>query len=290
MIRLLVALVLAAASLISSTPGAFASTPAQDGSIGGAIPEGGNTVEIIGREQEPDGGVPAAEQTGASGPALVFARIPACPGNDIETGVDIPCPEAETACGVPGMYQYWLYSGIPAGGQPLTIGMPGWTFVGAICSAPAAPGEAGFPGLSLEDFQRLPLPAGGAQVEPPGQYVLVNMPTNVFTTTTEPSILTTTVLGVPVQVRATPERWSWDFGDGAVVGPTSDPGAAYPALTNTHQYAARGTYDIVMTTYYAGEFSIDGATWYPIQGEAQVDSAPVTVQALAGSNVLVAEP
>lgn len=259
------------------------------GSIGGALPDGGNTVEIIGREQRPDGGH-SAEQTGSNSPALVFARIPACDGNDIATGVDIPCPEAETACGEPGMYRYWLYSALPPRGVTLTIGMPGWTFVGAICSAPAAPGEAGFPGLSLEDFQRLPLPAGGATVEPPGQYVLVNMPTNVFTTTTEPTILNTTVLGIAVQVRATPERWSWDFGDGTVVGPTSDPGAAYPALTNTHAYSARGTYGIVMTTYYSGEFSLDGATWYPIQGEAQVDSAPVTVQALAGSNVLVAEP
>ncbi len=45
-----------------------------------------------------------------------------------------------------------------------------------------------------------------------------------------------------------------------------------------------------MTTHYTGEFSLDGATWYPIQGEAQVDSAPVTVTAMAGRNVLVADP
>ena len=116
------------------------------------------------------------------------------------------------------------------------------------------------------------------------------MPTNVFASSTEPVVLTTTVLGQPVQVRATPARWSWDFGDGTVVGPTTDPGAAYPALTNTHAYAERGDYEIVMTTHYTGEFSLDGATWYPIQGEAQVDSAPVAVTAMAGRNVLVADP
>lgn len=170
------------------------------------------------------------------------------------------------------------------------MGSPGWQPLGVPYCTTEPAAAAPLPVLSQAEFQRLPLPPGGANVEPPGQYVLVNMPTNVFTTTTQPTVLTTTVLGVPVQVRATPERWSWDFGDGTVVGPTSDPGAAYPALTNTHAYSARGTYDIVMTTYYSGEFSLDGATWYPIQGEAQVDSAPVTVQALAGSNVLVAEP
>lgn len=251
----------------------------------GRVGDDGETVEVVGRESQPDGGQ-GAVQTGANTPALNFAKVPACNGNDIETGVDVPCPESATACGVPGQFQYWLYRSATA----TTIGQPGWTFVGAICTAPGAAGEPAFPGISREDFQRLPLPAGGSTVEPPGQYVLVNMPTNVFTTSTAPIVLNTTVLGIAVQVRATPERWSWDFGDGTVVGPTSDPGAAYPALTNTHAYSARGTYDIVMTTYYSGEFSLDGATWYPIQGEAQVDSAPVTVQALAGSNVLVAEP
>ena len=155
---------------------------------------------------------------------------------------------------------------------------------------PSDAGAAPLPGLSLADFQRLPLPAGTSTVEPPGGYVLVTMPTNVFASSTEPVVLTTTVLGQPVQVRATPARWSWDFGDGTVVGPTTDPGAAYPALTNTHAYAERGDYEIVMTTHYTGEFSLDGATWYPIQGEAQVDSAPVTVTAMAGRNVLVADP
>lgn len=256
-----------------------------DPDLGFAFDEDGTGVDVVGREQEPDGGATAVG-AGVNAPVLNFARIPACSGNDINAGLDAPCPEAETACGEPGIYQWWLYSSTVTA----NIGQPGWNLAGTICAAPGTAGEPAFPGISQEDFQRLPLPSGGSTVEPPGQYVLVNMPTNVFTTTTEPTILNTTVLGIAVQVRATPERWAWDFGDGTVVGPTSDPGAAYPALTNTHEYTARGTYDIVMTTYYSGEFSLDAATWYPIQGEAQVDSAPATVQALAGSNVLVAEP
>ena len=87
------------------------------------------------------------------------------------------------------------------------------------------------------------------------------------------------------------KRQSWDFGDGdGSVGPTDEPGAAYPALTHTHAYASRGSYDITMTTHYTGEYTLDGVTWLPIPGEAEVESAAVTVQALAGRNVLVAEP
>lgn len=173
----------------------------------------------------------------------------------------------------------------------LTIGQPGRTRVGTFCSNPDAPGtDPLLPGFTLTDFQRLPLPAGTSTIEPPGGYVLIGMPTNAYASTTEPALFDTDLAGVPVQVRATAARWTWDFGDGAVVGPTSDPGAAYPALRNTHAYTTRGSYPITMTTHYTGEYSVAGGPWLPIPGEAHIDSTPATVQALAGRNELVAEP
>ncbi len=120
--------------------------------------------------------------------------------------------------------------------------------------------------------------------------MLVGMPTNVFATQAGPTLIDTTLLSYPVQVRATPRRYAWDFGDGYVLGPTGAPGAAYPALTNTHEYRERGSFAITMTTYYSGEYSVAGGPWLPIPGQAQVASAPITVQALAGRNELVAEP
>ncbi len=237
----------------------------------------------------------AGNRTGAglasyAPPQYSYAKIPACSGNDINAGIDVPCEEAATACGVPGQYQYWLFRGR----HLLTIGEPGWTRVGTFCSSPDTPGtDPLLPGFTLTDFQRLPLPAGTSTVEPPGGNVLVGMPTNVYATpSSEPALFDTTMLGVPVQVRATAARWSWDFGDTTdnVIGPTTDPGAAYPALRNTHTYTARGTYPITMTTHYTGEYSVAGGPWLPIPGEAQVDSPPTTVQALAGRNELVAEP
>lgn len=214
-----------------------------------------------------------------------FIVYPACAGNSPDVGLDTMCPGIDIGC-PPGSFWVWVFAA-PA---TVAVATAGWTRVGERCSAPADTGSGAVVGLGLQDFQRLPLPAGSFNVEPPGGYVLVSMPTNVFASSTEPVVLTATVLGQSVQVRATPARWSWDFGDGTVLGPTSDPGAAYPALINTHAYAERGDYDIVMTTHYTGEFSLDGAAWYPIQGEARVDSEPVTVTAMAGRNVLVAEP
>ncbi|MCY7401326.1 MAG: PKD domain-containing protein, partial [Nocardioides sp.] len=245
-------------------------------------------------EYQRDGGAATRQVTNARNavPQNSYAKIPACAGNDIGAGIDVPCVEATTACGQPGVYQWWLYRAPYRAGAPLTIGQPGWERTGTLCATPEAAGtDPMVPAYSLAEFQRLPLPAGSSTVEPPGGYVLVTMPTNVFTTATDPVLLDTVLAGIPIQVRATPARWSWDFGDGeGSVGPTDEPGAAYPALTHTHTYASRGTYDITMTTHYTGEYTLDGATWLPIPGEAEVESAPVTVQALAGRNVLVAEP
>jgi len=81
-----------------------------------------------------------------------------------------------------------------------------------------------------------------------------------------------------------------DFGDGNHYGPHADAGAPYPALRITNTYAEPGTYDITLTTYYTGEYSVAGGPWLPVPGKAQVTSPPAQVQALAGRNRLVADP
>ena len=136
---------------------------------------------------------------------------------------------------------------------------------------------------TISDVQRLPLPPGRMVVEPPGGYVLAEVPVNVYAVDAGSSDVPTVVLGVPVVVRVTPVSWSWAFGDGGSVGPTSDPGGAYPSLTNTHAYAGVGSYSIVMTTFYRAELSVAGGAFEPIEGQASVASAPVTVQVLASS-------
>lgn len=67
------------------------------------------------------------------------------------------------------------------------------------------------------------------------------MPTNAYATSTTPVELTTDLLGQPVRVRATPVAWSFDYGDGTVVGPTQDPGGPYPELSMGPGVAAMTT-------------------------------------------------
>lgn len=169
------------------------------------------------------------------------------------------------------------------------FGQTGWTQGGTTCGDPTVPGAAVVvPALSLEEFRRLPLPPGVAGVQPASGRVLIRVPTNVFAQADQ-TVLDTVLLGFPVQVRATPSRYAWDFGDGAVVE-TEDPGAAYPELRVTHAYESSGGYAIALTTFYTGEYSVAGGPWLPVPGEAQVASAAVPVTAVAGRNELVADP
>lgn len=140
--------------------------------------------------------------------------------------------------------------------------------------------------FTISDVQQLPLPPGVMVVEPPGGYVLAEVPVNVYAQVGGATDLPTVVLGVPVVVRVQPVSWSWSFGDGGSFGPTSDPGGPYPALTNTHTYTRAGSFPITMTTYYSAQLSVNGGPFEPIPGQASVASAPVSVQVLAGRTEL----
>jgi len=266
--------------------GSAAPTAALDGLSGPKIrPEfDRDVVAVSGSEDKPeqDSLTPLVASDDEQPPAVVM--LPACPENSPNTGTDVQCPASGVAC-PQGMTRLFVWTAAPG----TQFGQPGWTQAGNTCGNPAAPGAAVVvPALSAQEFQRLPLPAGVAKVQPGSGRVLIRVPTNVFVTV-EPVTLETVLLGFPVQVRATPSRYSWDFGDGTVL-PTRDPGAAYPDLRVTHSYEGSGSYGITLTTFYTGEYSVAGGPWLPVPGEAQVDSEPVAVQAVGGRNELVAEP
>lgn len=244
----------------------------------------GSNVDIIGSRKESRDGL--SKSTGKlthQSPSLQIRWLPDCPGNSANTGRIETCSGGQVGC-ADGNYRHRQWTAPPG----TVFGRPGWTAGPVGCLGSDTAGAAPIV-VTVQDFQRLPLPAGRSVVEPPGDYVLIRMPTNVYATSTEPVVLNTTVLGQPVEVRATPVAWSWDFGDGAVIGPSDDPGAASPRLTHTHEYQARGTYRIVMTTHYRGEFRVPGGQWQPVVGRAQVAGAPKTVTALAGRARLLAD-
>lgn len=144
--------------------------------------------------------------------------------------------------------------------------------------------------LTAEDFRRLPLTASTPSYQPADGRGLVNMPLIVFTDPA-PQTLTTTVLGVPVTVRAAPVQYAWDFGDGQPPLVTDDPGAPYPAHTVSRPYAVPGEYTVHLVTTWRGEFQVDGAgPWIPVQGTATTSSPPFTTTVEEAVPRLVSRP
>ena len=216
--------------------------------------------------------------TAPSGPPVTVVRTPACSRNtpDMPVG-DNSCRAAGANC-PPGELLTTVWA---------RTGEGPWTSRGTRCTGEAAAAGAPVqvPAVTLADLQRVGLPAGAVEVQPGDGQALVNVPVIVHTRA-ETVVRDTTVLGFPVTVRATPVSWTWSFGDGGTLGPTSLPGAPYPAHDLTHTYVRGGDHEIVLTTAYRGEYTIAGLPYQPVEGLATVVSEPVPIHLLEGTDVL----
>ena len=132
--------------------------------------------------------------------------------------------------------------------------------------------------LTAADFARLPLDPPPLLIQPDRTEHLVNMPTIMWTEPTQ-QLLTTTLLGYPVEVEATPLTYTWHHGDGTHQT-TTTPGAPYPHHDITHPYPRPGTYTITLTTTYTGRYRLAGTTtWATVDGTATTTTTapPITV-------------
>jgi hypothetical protein len=266
------------ATLVGTAPKAVADSTTFWGRSG---PDG---VGVDGATKRPgtDGG-----KQPSGGPKRQVLVVPACAGNEPSSGLrDTLCPLATSLCAGtpdPDDVMFWIYTG------PVGVSRPTpqqWVRAGQRCMSPTQAGTLpGLPPFTLRDFRRLPLPPGGVNVQPPNLRTLVNVPTNLYVEA-ETTVLDTTLLGFPVQVRATPQKYHWQFGDGAAMT-TDDKGAPYPDLRTTHTYTRPGHADLTLVTAYTGEYSIAGGPWLPIDGTAQVTSPPVTLTVLDAHNQLI---
>jgi hypothetical protein len=238
----------------------------------------GKHVRVTGHETS------AAAPTGpTSGPPIRTAER--LPQEQIRarTATPIPCYQpGATTCAQNGQVcesttdgaprtLYWIFTGPPGVANPTA---DQWLLTATQCltTDETDRNSAQPPAIvvTAEDLRKLPLPAGAVHVQPGNGRTLINVPTNVYVqagTVTIP----TTVLGRPVQVRATPVSYDWAFGDGERLR-TADPGAPYPELRTTHTYRAAGTVRLGLVTTYRGEFSVDGGPWQPVDGTAAVAS------------------
>ncbi len=142
------------------------------------------------------------------------------------------------------------------------------------------------PAMVRREMQRLDWPQAQLEVQPPDGQTLINFDTNFFTDNDRPTTQTVTLLGQRVEIEAAPSEYTWEFGDGAT-RTTSSPGAAYPDLDVTHDYADPGRVAPSVSTTYTGRYRINGGGWQAIPGSLTVPGDPVALRVRSASPHLV---
>ncbi|MFF0338207.1 PKD domain-containing protein [Kribbella sp. NPDC004875] len=128
-------------------------------------------------------------------------------------------------------------------------------------------------------------PALTVQVQPRGR-TLVNLDTIVYTDNNGVTANWVSVLGFPVLVEATPQRFKWNFGDGTTMTTTS-PGRPYPSKDITHKYMKRATVGLTVTVEYTARFFVSGAGWRNVDGVVSITGPVTTLQVREAVPVLV---
>jgi hypothetical protein len=141
-------------------------------------------------------------------------------------------------------------------------------------------------------FMRTPWSKPQVSSQPAGNTTLVNLTTfykvNWAVEGFQPGEVDRSVLrGIPVQIRPKLVGFTYVFGDGSTVGPTTSAGGVYPSGDITHVYRAKGEYPVRVDTTFGADFSLDGSTWDEIPSTVTVPGPPTTVTVREAKGVLV---
>lgn len=221
----------------------------------------------------------AAAAVAAVDRLVEYKRAPMCNTSSPHktTPLNGPCPVAEGEAGAndcggdPPLLPMWARERASAETQNWS---PWWQVDAGGCPADV------LPVLTVEDFRQLPLAPPVLTLQPDRGWVLVNKETIVMTDRTEQAFRTE-LLGHGIDVIATPDTFTYDFGDDTKDLVTRSAGHSWPDHDTFHFYEELGTVQITLTTTWTGRYRIDGTTqWRDVVGTAETSatSAPFTVE------------
>ncbi|WP_062377126.1 hypothetical protein [Demequina pelophila] len=123
-------------------------------------------------------------------------------------------------------------------------------------------------------------------LQPDTGWVYATMPT-IAIAEDNPRLHTATVLGAPVEIRATPSSFTWEWGDGESTT-TTDPGRPYPNATVTYAYPLWVEQaSVVLTTTWTGHYRISGGDWEPFSSTIASASPTIDLDVIRPRAVLV---
>lgn len=143
--------------------------------------------------------------------------------------------------------------------------------------------------MVTHQFRTLDWPTAPITIQPPGGRTLVNLPTNAYTTLTNPTTQTITLLGQPVTIEATPVSYTWTWGDGTTET-TTTPGAPYTTgepLQNSHTYTHPTQVNLSVAVTYHGRYRINTTTdWHDIPEELTLPGTPQPLTIIEANPIL----
>ncbi|WP_062460663.1 hypothetical protein [Demequina soli] len=122
------------------------------------------------------------------------------------------------------------------------------------------PAESDLLALIEHEWTSLHLDAPAVTLQPGTGQVIATVPTIAFADAAVRDHAAV-LLGAQVEIRATPSRFTWSWGDGDSTT-TDDPGAAYPNATITHAYGrALDSATVILETLWSGQWRVAGGAW-----------------------------
>ena len=146
--------------------------------------------------------------------------------------------------------------------------------------------------VTLSDIAHFRPRPGVNHMQPSG-WMIVDLDTNFYSTGGS-QVHNGTLFDFPADVRFTPIRWNWTYGDGNRASHTGSGttwagnrvGEFDPTPTS-HVYRAPGTYLIDLTIDFRAEYRFAGQAWTNIPGSIAVPANRLTASAGSATTVLV---
>lgn len=255
----------------------------------GTTPETGHS----GQDKAPNTPLPAAE-TATRSITYAYERVCLQGVGSFLSAAD--CVTVDAACDSEpdGVMVEWI--AIDSSTSPPTETPTGDTsclYPGSPAPEPPNGGEAAEPAvvITLEDFQSQPIIAA-AVISEPNNFGLLGGHNNFWADVDEQEFAFDT-LGDQVLIRAWPVAYDWNYGDGATKttqtagNPVPEADWLLVETPTSHVYGATGDYNLVLTTRFNGDYSVNGGPWIPIAGQAAVQSEPHLVSIWRSDNRLV---
>lgn len=249
----------------------------------------GKTSTKPGRGADPQVGPGAADQAAVEPAALPvndgieYTYVRSCTAGVGEALDPATCPRMNAQCAAQegGVLVNWIE--VNNNTQPATRTPTGRTS----CMYPGEPPQPPVEGaavpeqapivISLEEFQKQPVLAATI-LSQPSNFGLRNAHSNIYAQAQEQEF-TFDFQDASIVLKARPVSYRWAYGDGSSMTTTTPGGPVIENAFNTptttsHQYAQTGDFQVTVTTFFAGDYSVDGGPFQPVAGEAAVVSAP----------------